>query len=53
MGDLSPWHWAIVAVVVLLLFGTKRLPDAARSLGRSMHILKSELRTLHDDETET
>jgi sec-independent protein translocase protein TatA len=44
MGELSPWHWAIVIVVLVVLFGSRRLPDAARSLGRSARILKSELR---------
>ena len=44
MGELSPWHWAIVIGVAVLLFGAKRLPDAARSLGRSARILKAELR---------
>lgn len=49
MGELSPWHWLIVAVVVLVLFGSKKLPEAARSLGRSLRILKSEVGSLHDD----
>jgi len=44
MGELSPWHWLIVLGVVVLLFGAKRLPDAARSLGRSARILQAELR---------
>ncbi len=43
MGELSPWHWAIVIVIFVVLFGAKRLPDAARSLGRSARILKAEL----------
>ena len=43
MGSLSPTHWLIVVVVVVLLFGAKRLPDLARSLGRSARILKAEL----------
>lgn len=43
MGALSPTHWAIVAVVLLVLFGSKKLPDAARGLGRSMRILKTEV----------
>ena len=43
MGALSPWHWAILIVVLVLLFGAKRLPDAARSLGKSMRIFKSEV----------
>jgi sec-independent protein translocase protein TatA len=50
MGELSPWHWLIVAVVVLVLFGSKKLPDAARSLGRSLRIFKSEVSSLHTDD---
>ncbi|MET0317782.1 MAG: Sec-independent protein translocase subunit TatA, partial [Rhodococcus fascians] len=38
MGAMSPWHWAIVALVVVILFGSKKLPDAARGLGRSLRI---------------
>jgi sec-independent protein translocase protein TatA len=54
MGSLSPWHWAIVAVVVIVLFGSKKLPDAARSLGKSLRIFKSEVRELQNDgKTET
>ena len=49
MGSLSPWHWAILAVVVVLLFGAKKLPDAARSLGKSMRIFKSELREMQTE----
>lgn len=44
MGELSPWHWALVIVVAALLFGSRRLPDAARCIGRSARILKAELR---------
>jgi sec-independent protein translocase protein TatA len=50
MGELSVWHWAIVAVAVLVLFGSKKLPDAARSLGRSLRIFKSEVRDLHGED---
>ena len=49
MGSLSPWHWAILAVVIILLFGAKKLPDAARSLGKSMRIFKSELREMQTE----
>jgi sec-independent protein translocase protein TatA len=49
MGGLSPWHWAILAVVIILLFGAKRLPDAARSLGKSLRIFKSEVKELQND----
>jgi sec-independent protein translocase protein TatA len=49
VGSLSPWHWAILAVVVILLFGAKRLPDAARSLGKSLRIFKSEIHELQSE----
>jgi len=49
LGDLfdSPWKILIVAVVLIVLFGSKKLPDAARSLGKSMRILKTEVQDLH------
>lgn len=40
----------IIAVVILVLFGSKKLPDAARSLGRSMRILKTEVKGMHDED---
>jgi sec-independent protein translocase protein TatA len=49
MGALKPWHIAIFIVVLVLLFGAKRLPDAARSLGRSLRIIKAETKGLVDD----
>lgn len=49
MGVLKPWHIAIFVVVLVLLFGAKRLPDAARSLGRSLRIIKAETKGLVDD----
>lgn len=50
--DFGPWEILIVAVVVLVLFGSKKLPDAARSLGRSMRILKAETKGLRDDDAD-
>ena len=41
----------ILILIVLLLFGAKRLPDLARGLGRSARILKSETEGLRTDET--
>ena len=50
----SPWKILIVAIVIIVLFGSRKLPDAARSLGKSMRILKTEVQGLHaDDETQT
>ena len=49
-GGLQGWHIIVVAVVLVVLFGAKRLPDAARSLGRSMRILKAETKGLAEDD---
>jgi sec-independent protein translocase protein TatA len=50
LGELSPWHLLILAAVVLVLFGAKKLPDSARALGRSMRIFKAETQGLRDGE---
>lgn len=49
MGGLQWWHVLIVVLVFLVLFGGKRLPEAARGLGRSMRILKSEVGAMSED----
>ena len=49
MGGLQPWHWLIVIAIFVLLFGAKKLPDAARSLGKSMRIFKSEIKEMQSD----
>lgn len=54
MGGLSPSHWLIVILIAIILFGAKRLPDAARGLGRSLRIFKSEMKEMHEgDEKST
>lgn len=40
----------IVVILIIVVFGAKRLPDSARSLGRSMRILKAEAKGLKDDD---
>jgi sec-independent protein translocase protein TatA len=52
MGDLfdSPWKIAIIALLIIVLFGAKKLPGAAKSLGQSMRILKAEVTKMHDDD---
>lgn len=49
MGALRGWHIVILLVVVLLLFGAPRLPELARSIGKSLNILKEETRSLSSD----
>lgn len=52
-GGLRAWHIIVVVAVFLLLFGAKRLPDLARSVGRSLRIIKAETRSLIDDDLAT
>ncbi|WP_329464432.1 Sec-independent protein translocase subunit TatA [Streptomyces sp. NBC_01431] len=49
-NGLEPWHLLIVAVVLILLFGSKKLPDTARALGKSLRILKSETKAMREDD---
>lgn len=49
-GAFEPWHILILVVVLLVLFGGKKLPEAARGLGRSLRIFKSEVKEMRDDD---
>jgi len=49
MPNLKGWEWLIIVALILLLFGAKRLPDAARGLGRSLRIFKAETKGLAED----
>ena len=53
MFDPSAPHIAILLVVVLLLFGSRRLPGAARSLGQSLHIFKKSVSGLDTDDEDS
>ncbi|MBN9101167.1 MAG: Sec-independent protein translocase subunit TatA [Pseudonocardia sp.] len=46
MGALSPVHWLVIAALLVLLFGYKRLPDVARGLGRATRILTAEVKSM-------
>ena len=50
LRNISAWHVVIVLLVVVLLFGAKRLPDLAKSVGQSMKIFKNEVKDLRDDD---
>ncbi|RKT88405.1 sec-independent protein translocase protein TatA [Saccharopolyspora antimicrobica] len=50
MGSLSIWHWLVVLAVVVLLFGSAKLPQLARSVGQSARVLKAEARGMKADE---
>ena len=54
MGDaLAPWHIIILLIVFMVLFGAKRLPGAAKSLGEAMKVFKTETKGLTHDSTDT
>jgi sec-independent protein translocase protein TatA len=48
-GLFEGWHIIVLLVLLVVLFGFKRLPDAARSVGRSMRIFKSEVHEMKND----
>ncbi len=47
----EPSHFVVLVLLLALLFGWKKLPDMARSLGRSMRIFKSEVSEMKNDGT--
>jgi sec-independent protein translocase protein TatA len=50
MSNIKGWELVIILALLLLLFGSKRLPDAARGLGRSLRIFKAEIKDLDKDD---
>ncbi len=48
-GLFEGWHLIILIALLVVLFGFRRLPDAARSIGRSMRIFKSEVEEMKND----
>lgn len=53
MPNLRWQELLIIVALVVLLFGAKRLPDAARGLGRSLRIFKAETKGMHDDDAKS
>ncbi|MFE2939221.1 Sec-independent protein translocase subunit TatA [Streptomyces sp. NPDC059255] len=48
-NGLEPWHLLIVAIVIIVVFGSKKLPDTARAVGKSLRILKSETKAMKEE----
>ena len=48
--DIGPWEIGLILLAVVLLFGYKKLPDASRSIGRSLRIFKGEMKGMKDDD---
>jgi sec-independent protein translocase protein TatA len=40
MGSFSIWHWVVVLVIVVLVFGTKKLPNLGEDLGKAIRGFK-------------
>ena len=51
--NLGPLEIGLIILAILLLFGYKKLPDASRSLGRSLRIFKGEMKGMKDDDLRT
>ena len=47
----TPTHIVVLLVLVLLIFGSSKLPDIARSVGQSMKVFKKEVKELRDDDS--
>lgn len=52
-GLERPSHLIVLALLFVLLFGYKKLPDASRSIGRSLRIFKAETKGLRNDDGST
>lgn len=44
------WHIIVLVVVILIVFGSSRLPQVAESVGKSLKIFKRELKDLREDD---
>ena len=51
MGSLSIWHWLIVLVVVVLIFGTKKLRSLGTDLGGAVKGFKDGMKSAEDEKT--
>lgn len=49
MGGLSIWHWVVVLLIVVLVFGTKKLRNVGKDLGGAVHDFKQGLNESNED----
>ncbi|KAA9377573.1 twin-arginine translocase TatA/TatE family subunit [Microbispora cellulosiformans] len=50
MPNLGPMEWILILLVLILLFGAKKLPDTAKALGQSLRLFKKETSKLSDED---
>ncbi len=53
LGNLNGWHFLILLVVILLVFGAPKLPGLAKSLGQSLKIFRNEMKSPESDDDST
>jgi sec-independent protein translocase protein TatA len=53
MPNLGGWEFVILIGILVLLFGAKRLPDMARSIGQSARVFKGEMKGMRSDDGAT
>ena len=51
LGNLNGWHFLILLVVILLVFGAPKLPGLAKSLAESLKIFRNEMTSPKDDDS--
>jgi sec-independent protein translocase protein TatA len=49
LRGLEGWHFIVIAVVVLVIWGGPKLPGVAKNLGESMRVFRKEMRTMNDE----
>ena len=47
--ELAPWHWAVVIIIAIVLFGSKKLPDLGKGLGEGFRGFKEGLKGITED----
>ena len=52
MGSISPFHWLVVILIIVLLFGSKKIPDLAKHLGQGLKEFKKDSTEAEKDAAE-
>ena len=50
--NLQGWHFILLLLIVLIIWGAPKLPGFAKSLGQSMRIFRKEMKQMSDERTE-
>jgi sec-independent protein translocase protein TatA len=50
LGNLTGWHFLVLLVIILLIFGAAKLPALAKSMGQSARVFKGEMKAMKEDD---